>query len=72
MCKGITADILYDLPKVSFSFPLSPRRGERFRVKGDKKKLLANAATACKAARNPAATFALRDDIGSGFYRRYY
>jgi hypothetical protein len=30
------------LPKVSSSYPLSPRRGKRVRVRGDEKKLLAN------------------------------
>jgi hypothetical protein len=36
--------ILYGLPKVPSSYyPLSPRRGERVRVRGDEKKLLASA-----------------------------
>jgi hypothetical protein len=30
------------LPKVLSSYPLSPQRGERVRVRGDKKKLLAS------------------------------
>jgi hypothetical protein len=32
---------LWRLPKVSSSYPLSPQRGERVRVRGDKKRLLA-------------------------------
>jgi hypothetical protein len=35
--------IVYGLPKVSSSYPLSPRRGERTMVRGGEKKLLANA-----------------------------
>jgi hypothetical protein len=39
--SSMMAKFLYGLPKVSSLYPLSPRRGERARVRGDQKKLLA-------------------------------
>jgi hypothetical protein len=35
------------LPKVPSSYPLSPQRGEKVRVRGDKKKLIHSQAEAC-------------------------